>query len=164
MAPLQSPTQVPLPWLPLVSKLWILVSPYSVKGVSPTLFRLKELVRRSHNGSLKKIIKLMQPSCIHPEDKESSFSVLKTSVFEKKSMLLKWGVPWEEVPGDPRRASEDRATDYPLILYNRSDGQLDTTCSQKAGFLIPDSHLHQSQFWKLKIELINMKIQSITQK
>lgn len=101
MAPLQSPTQVPLPWLPLVSKLWILVSLYSVKGVSRTLFRLKELVRRSHNQLLKKIIKLMQPSCTHPEDKESSFSVLKTSVFEKKSTLLKWS-PLGRGPGRPQ--------------------------------------------------------------
>lgn len=107
MAPLQSPTQVPLPGLPLVSKLRVLVSFFPQWRVLAPLCRLKKrnLLEGHINESLKKKIKLMNPSYTHPEDKEPFFCIKDFYLWKEicVSEIESPGKRPREVPGGPLR-------------------------------------------------------------
>lgn len=92
----------------------------------------------------------MNHSRTYPEDKEP-FSVLKNSVFEKKSMLLKWEGP-NEFPVGPLR------TELPTFhTMQKGDGEPGARGSGWLGFH-PSYDPYPKPKPILKIESINVKI------
>lgn len=101
-APHQSPTQVPLLRLPLVSKPYVSVSLYSVKGVS-TLSRFK---KRNLLGHIMNHWKLRNERLMYIPRRQRTLFCIKDFCLWKETHVSEMESPGEgarEVPGGPLR-------------------------------------------------------------